>query len=361
MKVFVLATDYPDNNGHVTLMYIHSRNVYYKAHGIDVTVLNFSAKEQYDIDGIKVLSLSDYMKSSENYQVLVCHAANLRNHYRFLKKYGDRFPKFIFFFHGHEVLKVRETYSTPYPYMKTRGITNSFIQDLYDEYKLSVWRHYYPKVKDKSILIFVSGWMKNKFEHYVKLDTEMFNHYIIPNNVGKIFEEQSYNPNNPKKFDFITIRSNLDGSKYCVDIVNKLAKENPDYTFCVVGKGAFFEHNEKANNITWVNRGLSHEEIPEFLNSARCALMPTRLDAQGVMMCEMATFGIPVLTSDIDICQEVSGIFKNMMMFNISDSIDLSDYLTRASEMQYLPKNHSFFSLETVGKEVELIKDIIGQ
>lgn len=255
MKVLVLAADYPDNKGHVALMYIHSRNVYYSVHGIDVTVINFSVSEKYYIDGIKVIPLSDYDKSAETYPVLICHAANLRNHYRFLRKYGDRFPKFIFFFHGHEVLKVRETYSTPYSYMKTRGITDSFVQDFYDAYKLSVWRHYYTKVKDKSILIFVSGWMRDRFEHYVKLDVEMFDHYIIPNNVGKIFEERSYAPDVPKKYDFITIRNNLDGSKYCIDIVNNLAKENPDITFCVVGKGTYFEHNEKADNITWLNSG----------------------------------------------------------------------------------------------------------
>ena len=356
MKVLVLATDYPDNNGHVTLMYIHSRNVYYKAHGIDVTVLNFSANEKYDIDGIKVISRADYEKSDETYPILICHAANLRNHYRFLKKYGDRFLKFIFFFHGHEVLKVRETYSTPYSYMKTRSITDSFVQDLYDTYKLSVWRHYYPKVKDKSILIFVSGWMKDKFEHYVKLDARMFNHYIIPNNVGRIFEEQSYDPNTPKNYDFITIRSNLDGSKYCIDIINRLAKENPDLSFCVVGKGTYFEHNEKANNITWLDKGLNHEEIPTVLNNAKCALMPTRLDAQGVMMCEMATFGIPVLTSDIDICQELSGIFRNMMMFNIDTKVNLKKVLKETEKINLLEKNKILFQENTVGKEVSIIE-----
>ena len=31
----------------------------------------------------------------------------------------------------------------------------------------------------------------------------------------------------PKKYDYITIRGNLDGSKYGVDIVNNIAKANP--------------------------------------------------------------------------------------------------------------------------------------
>lgn len=43
-RVLVLAQDYPNNNGGVTLMYIHTRNIFYKNHGIDVDVLNFKTK-----------------------------------------------------------------------------------------------------------------------------------------------------------------------------------------------------------------------------------------------------------------------------------------------------------------------------
>ena len=45
IKVLIAAADYPDNNGKVTLMYIHTRNLYYAAHGINVTVFNFKAKK----------------------------------------------------------------------------------------------------------------------------------------------------------------------------------------------------------------------------------------------------------------------------------------------------------------------------
>jgi len=109
MEVFVLATDYPDNTGKVTLMYIHSRNLYYTSQGIHVTVLNFAAQESYVYQGITVITLQDYVKNNLRYDVLICHAPNIRNHYFFFLRYGNRFPRFIFFFHGHEVLKIRNT------------------------------------------------------------------------------------------------------------------------------------------------------------------------------------------------------------------------------------------------------------
>ena len=87
--------------------------------------------------------------------------------------------------------------------------------------------------------------------------------------------------------------------------------------------------------------------------------MPTRLDAQGVMMCEMATFGIPVLTSDIDICQELSQVFKNMIMFNIGEKCNLYDKLKDAERMYLIGKNDLLFSTNTVGKEVSIIEGCI--
>ena len=41
-SVLVLAGTYPDNEGHVGLMYVHTRNIYYVKNGLDVTVLNLA-------------------------------------------------------------------------------------------------------------------------------------------------------------------------------------------------------------------------------------------------------------------------------------------------------------------------------
>ena len=114
MKLLVAVVDYPDNNGKVSLMYVHTRNVYYAKKGIDVTVLNFSTKKDYVFDGISVISLNTYESTVNSYDILLCHAANLRNHYRFLKKYEKKFKKIVFFYHGHEVLKINKVYSKPY-------------------------------------------------------------------------------------------------------------------------------------------------------------------------------------------------------------------------------------------------------
>ena len=358
MKILVLSEEYPNNEGIVTLMYIHTRNLYYQNHGIDVTELNFRAKKSYVYQGVNVITLSDFIESDDKYDLLVIHSANLKHHYRFLKKYGDKFPHFLFFYHGHEVLKRRKVYAKPYPYV-VKNKRKEVFDNLYDTFKLFVWRKYIPKVAYKSWFVFVSNWMYEEFLKWTCISPDILkNRYSITYNcVGKTFERSCYDLDKPKSYDFVTIRSNLDGSKYGIDIVNILAERTPEAKFLVVGKGEFFSHYKKADNITWENKTLQHNEIIEVLNSAKFALMPTRTDAQGLMMCEMAAFGIPVITSDIPVCHEVFDGFDNVFFIDNETENSLERFL------RITPKcirDTRFYESNTAQKEAELIKRLVS-
>ena len=353
MKVLVLVEDYPNlQNGH-NLMYVHTRNAYYVKKGIIVDTLNFSAKQCYDIDGVHVISYDYYKKTKEKYDLLILHAANIRHHYVFLKKYGKYFNRLMFFYHGHEVLKINSVYPKPYPYIKVNDFKNKF-QDFYDCIKLYIWKKYLPKIVEKSSFVFVSNWMKEEFEKWTKISLKEINaKYVITYNcVGSVFEKESYDDVSLKKYDFVTIRGNLDVSKYSIDIVNELAKKSPKSKFLVVGKGDFFKHYEKANNIEWWDKTLNHYEIIKVLNDSRFALMPTRTDAQGLMMCEMAAFGIPVITSDIPVCHEIFDGFSNAYFINNSSIQSLDDFINKDSLCK---KDSRYFFDNTVSKEYLLI------
>lgn len=357
MKALILCSDYPNNQGGKSLAYVHTRNMYYKEFGIDVTVLNFNTMKKYDIDGIQVISLKDYLEKKDFFDVLICHAANIRNHYRFLKRYQTNFKHVFFFFHGHEVLKVNQVYSKPFPFVKQNYVKDS-LRDLYDTYKLHVWGKYFA-LKPKNIeLVFVSEWMKKEFLKWTKISPELIknNSQIIYNGVGKIFEEKNYDDVNSKKYDFITIRGNLDNSKYAIDIVNELAKYNPTKKFLLIGKGDFFKYFEKAPNIEWKETLLSQDEIIEYLDQAKYALMPTRTDAQGLMMCEMAAYGIPVITSNIPVCHEVFDDFENVKFIDNNGK----QYLNNVTDnwKSYCVKDNRYNFENTIKKEIELIKNI---
>ena len=363
MKILVLAPGYPDNHGDLGLAYIRTRNVYYKEKGVDVDVVNFCATEDYVIDDINVYSLKGYINKLRNefYDVLVCHAANIRYHYIFLKRFGDRFNKIVFFFHGHEVLKINKVYSKPYSFIKRNYLYENF-QDIYDEFKFLIWRSYFKSNYRRIHFIFVSRWMKNQFDRWIKLkDKYLEGRYSITyNSVGKIFQEECYNLKSEKKYDFITIRAFLDGSKYAIDIVNNLAKLNPQRKFLLIGKGAFFNYYEKAENIDWIDRRLDHKEMIDFLNASKCALMPTRTDAQGVMMCEMATFGMPLITSDIPVCHEVFDGFENVFLIN-NEKYDSNSLCNALDNIKYLyNKPNKYFREKTCENEIEIMKKFIS-
>ena len=361
IRVLVLSESYPTNDGKRDMYYVHSRNLYYKEHSVHVDVLNFSTKKEYLIDGIKVFGIRYFKEKyiNEKYDILVLHAANIKHHYRFLKKYGSGFLRFVFFFHGHEVFRCSKVYSKPFDYVKQKSILYRLTEDVYDIFKLKLWNRTFKKCLYKSWFVFVSEWMLNEFKRWIKLDENDLNYQysIIYNCIGNAFEKGNYDINNSKEYDCISVRSDFDGSKYGVDIICKLAEKNPEKKFCLIGKGEYFSHKKKPDNLVIKQKQISHEEIIKMLNCSRCALMPTRTDAQGVMACEMATFGIPLITSDIPVCREVFKDFVNVRFIDNDniDSVNIDDLLENLENSYQEIKIKDYYSENTNEKEVELL------
>lgn len=358
-KVLVLATNYPNNEGGVALRYIHTRNEYYVEHDIEVTVLNFSSNNRYEKDGINVISLTEYENTEEEYDTLILHAPNIRYHYSFLRKYEKKFKRIIFFFHGHEVLRLNKTYPKPYEYMRTSGLLRRILQECYDVFKLTLWKNYLPKIADKSDFIFVSRNFFEEFKKYTGLNDEKLknNIHIIHNSVGSVFEQKNYNREVPKNYDFITIRNMLDESVYCIDLLCKIAKLNPKKKFLLIGRGDYFKYNEKPCNIEWVDTFLSHNEMLNYVDESKIALMLTRRDTQGVMTSELAVYGIPVITSDIPICREMFEEIDHVRFIknNLEDNLDKISHQLQQQENKQ--KCYLFSYENTVKKEEILIKN----
>lgn len=357
-KILVLVTYYPGDGSGESHRFVHVRNLFYQQQGLDLKVLCFEAKHSYEIEGIKVITYNDYIDSKENYDVLISHQANIREHYRFLKRYGNRFPHFILFFHGHEVLRFKTVYPKPYEFVAKSSFKIE-LRDLYDRVKLKIWHSFIPQIIHKTTIVFVSRWMLDEFLKATNLQLNDLkgNYSITYNCVGELFQNLSYDYMTEKKYDFVTIRNNLDGSKYCIDLVTELARNNPDYSFLVVGKGKFFSYINKPNNLIWQNRTLNHTEIIDILNTSRCALMPTRTDSQGLMMCEMATFCMPVITSELPVCHEALDAYPNVEFIrNDQTDIRLKPILEKLENGLPYVKNDRYFNSNTSAHEIEIIK-----
>lgn len=315
LRILVVVQGYPSPNDRYNLAYVHTRLLGYIERGLDVTVLNFSAKANYVYEGVRVINESHWLKVMTTYDVLIAHAPNLRNHLRFLQKHGAMFPRWLFFFHGHEVLNKQAYYPAPYNYESGSNGFWRIADRAYDFFKLRVLRPVLEKWLNQGHLelIFVSGWMRQAFFDNVKAKPELVmpHAHIIPNAVHPAFLSHQWQALDPLNADCITIRP-LDNPKYAIDQVCVLAKANPHLRFHIFGRGDYFQHHLLPKNVVWFNRFLTPEEMIHLLPRYRCAVMPTRLDAQGVMMCELASYGIPLITSDLPICREMLAPFKRV-------------------------------------------------
>ena len=361
-KILIATTDYPNNEGGRKLFYVHVRSIYYKKQNIDLEVLNFNAKYSYEFEGVKVITLKEFKRKykEEEYKLLICHAPNLKKHFLFIKKYSSVFnDNIVFFFHGHEIIRISNHYPVPFDF-NTKGKLIFELGKIYDLFKIRIWKRLFRKFKENFTFIFVSSFLKKICIEDFRVEENFFvNSYIIPNSVGIYFQENNYQ-NYDQQYDFITIRNNYDSSTYSIDLVNEIAKNNSGFRFCVIGKGNFFNHKMKSNNLEIVNRDLTHQEILGFLDSSKYALMPTRHDSQGVMSCECATYGIPVITSDIEVCREIFEGFDNVDLVP-NEKITEIDFSTYKFPNITNKKNKKYFDENTVKHEVALLTALLRE
>lgn len=355
MKLLVLTQDYPSEKNLYNSAYVHSRNVAYLRFGIEVNVLNFATKQSYEFESIKVYPEND-IKDFSSYDLILSHAPNLKNHCRFLKKLKTK--KVIFFFHGHEVLHIYLEYPKTYGWNKPSFLGVIFWL-LYDALKLVVMRKFLRNFAKKNHVgsIFVSDWMRERFASNLKIEpSELGPYAIIPNAVNEVFVTKSYCLESDILADCVTIRP-LDASKYAVDLVILLAKNNPNLSFHIYGRGKMFDYCELPKNVVWYDKFLSHSELPGLLNKYKMAIMPTRYDSQGVMVCEMATYGIPLVTSDLKICREMLDDFSNVKF--LADK-EFSNKLEFNVPNQKVEKNQKFVSENVIVKEIDFMKRILN-
>ncbi|WP_172668349.1 glycosyltransferase [Sphingobium sp. YBL2] len=305
-RILILTEDYPSREKPYAMAYVHSRSVSYLGAGVTPVVGSFRCKESYDIDGVKVVYPSRRIASQ--FDIIFCHAPNLKNHFRLLRSLCRK--TIVLFIHGHEVLH-NSDYPTPYEWRKS---WKDLLASTYDHVKLVTFPYIIKLLAKNNTIkfVFVSSWMKEQFERRINIDLHDFECAIIANSVHPIFRKRTY-ARSEKSEDVITIRP-LDQSKYAIDLVLECARANPKINFDVYGKGVFFNHNASPKNLRWFDRFVPQSSLPELLNQYKLALMPTRYDAQGVSVCEMATFGMPVVTSNIPICREMFSSFNNVTL-----------------------------------------------
>ncbi len=352
-KVLILCSGYPSLSTPYNCTWAHIRNRYYLENGLDIDVVITSDDVAYCIDGVSVINHSVMFEriNNQEYDLVISHSPNIRQHLPILMKVKN--TKIMLFMHGTESMWLNYDYPKPYDY-ESQSCIKRFTRDVYDFVKFKALKWFVNKNRNNIHIVFVSNWMKDMFEKNV-MNTDGYQYSVVNNSINKEFIKRPHSLSNNIMADFVTLRR-LDHSKYAIDLVCSFANANPQYSFHIYGQGWYFDYNNKPANVTVFDTHIKQDEIPDLLNHYRYALMPTRCDAQGVMVCEMATFGMPVITSDIPVNQEMFNEFENVTLLknsqfnhrlNISELLNLSTLNNR---------NTSRFSHETtLSQEVSVI------
>lgn len=355
-KVYVLTETYPSYESKYQMAFIHPRVKGYLTAGFNVEIISFRANESYTYDGVRILTVSDAeqeLKHSDGF-IIMSHSPNLRHHIPFIKKWDNRISSLILFFHGHESLPLNKYYPKPFRYDK-KGLINYYVHRLYDPIKLAGLRKF---VKDRlekgnTELIYVSEWFKNEASKCIGMDYVGNPHiHVINNGLNPYIIEGGYQMHE-KYADFIALRP-IDRAKCAIETIAHFANYHPECTFHVYGKGNYFKYNPQPSNLKLISEFISPKDMPTLFNHYSYAIIPTHQDTQGVMMCEMASHGIPTLVSDIPVCHEMLDEYPNVKF------ISNQNFDCKIQDIPHPLKNKiNRFSFEkTIGQEIELIKAI---
>lgn len=351
-----MTETYPSYESKYQMAFIHPRVKGDINAGLDVRIISFRSKIDYIYEAVNVYTIrkGEELLKQEREIILISHSPNLRHHIPFIKKWNKKISNLVVFFHGHESLPLKDYYPRPFKFDK-KGSLNYLVHLLYDPIKLWGLRKFILQrlQKENTELIYVSEWFKNEASKCIGIDYTSNEHvHVINNGLNQYIREAAYNPAE-KYADFIAVRP-IDRANCAIETIAHFAKNHPECSFHIYGKGNYFKYNSQPANLKLISQFIAPKDMPELFNHYSYAIIPTHQDTQGVMMCEMASHGIPTLVSDMPICHEMLNEYPNVK-FLANNNFDC-----KISELPApLQLKINRFSFEnTIGAEIELLKKL---
>lgn len=343
--VLVISPLYPSPDNLYACGFVHSRVKSYVDSGlkVDVAVVNaYNESTSYTFEGINVYKTGfDNMRDilmSKNYKAIFVHFYDSKYAKILDTSYLNDTPIFLWN-HGADVLycDAKDLYT---PYFEDKYVLPKKLKKEYTERGKYIASH----AKDLNYnWIFVSEWEKERAEEFHK--TKFNNSVVIPN----IIDEKTFGFNKKTKDHrkkIFMLRKWDNSKKYAVDTsiltILELSRRSffNDLEFYVCGEGNYYhelvEPIKNFDNVHFINKFLSHEEIANIQKECGIALFPTRWDTQGVSALEAASSGLVTLTTDLPVIRE---------FFNCEEQIlsPINDFVEIANKVEYFYNNPDEF------------------
>lgn len=309
IRLMIISPNYPSQDNLYGDVFVHSRAKEY-LHSFDVTVGSFNPNNgesrDYNYEGIEVFTTSSiiaFKKRTEeiNPDIIAVHLIQheLMN---FLIQYG--LPTIVFV-HGYEALSWRRRLFN----FDGLGALPYLIKYIYENtIQLKKFKKFINQIKLSRLnfhFVFVSRWLQIAAQQ--DIGSKFINHLVIPNGIDtSLFR---YNPKAVSSRKKILLLRSFKARNYANDIAIAailLLSKRPffnDLEFCIQGEGYLFpsltKQLEHFPNIELKNYFVENKYIPSIHEKYGIFISPSRMDTQGVSMCEAMASGLVPVTSNI--------------------------------------------------------------
>lgn len=296
VRILIIASAYP-KPGNMAYAFVHARAKIYmkKGHELEVFVPS-KQNAKYVVEGARVTSgnIESYKDCLESFDpdVAALHSPfylNIRSH---VKRLSERGTPIAVWIHGSEAI----FHASLSGYVAPWEIKEKFESVIFDPLKLVLLRQLFLK---SDAVVFVSRWMQTYTERCLS-----FKHpfsVVIPNPVD--MELFSY-----KRKDFGNAREGIAvrglGWKYGLDVAIRAYSSLDKTHLTIVGSGTMENYlrdlaQKCRSNVSFVTDSVSHDKMPELYDRFGYFVAPSRVEAQGVAMCEAMACGLPVIATNV--------------------------------------------------------------
>jgi glycosyltransferase involved in cell wall biosynthesis len=372
-KYLLISNIYPSQRDLYRNAFVHRRVKLYKDHGLDVDVYSLDSKggllDKYDFEGIEVLRGNykglEMILKSKKYEKILIHFV-MKDIIEVIDKVCYDTHRIVWI-HGFEVSRWQRR---AFNYTNEEINKNKDIWNQNDIIKMSFLRSIY--TDDRYKFVAVSNWLKSK-SCESDAQCKIKNCTVIPN----VVDENMFKYNKKNKYNRLKILSirPFTANNYANDLTVKaileLSKKEffTNLEFNIYGKGLLFKEITKDidnfDNINLYEKFITQSEIANLHKEHGIFLCPSRLDTQGVSMCEAMSSGLVCISNDVAAISEYL-IDKDCGILAKAD-----DYIGLADAIEYLYYNeHEFLKMSknasefikfkcgidaTIKKELELI------
>ncbi|WP_058308668.1 glycosyltransferase family 4 protein [Gracilibacillus massiliensis] len=373
-KYILITNAYPHEDQLYRNGFIHRRVKAYQEKGIDVEVFvlhgAFKNYEEYNFDNVNVMrgQKSDLYVTLGNgeYKKILIHFVSTDMIDTIIDVASD--IPVIVWVHGFEAEAWHRRW---FNFLNSKEELKRILKmkDTFYANQLKLMNWLYLTNELNLQFVHVSKWFK---EHIAECDARAVsqNASIIPNIIdNKLFRYNKKDSN--QRYKILSIRpfaSHKYANDQSVDAVLELSKR-PIFDrleFAFFGEGKFFDKTllplRNFDNVSINKTFLNQNEIADLHKSYGVFLCPTRLDSQGVSMCEAMSSGLVPLSSNITAIPEFVEHNHSGLLANPEDPVDIADNIERLffneSLFQNLSQNASESINDKCSQEVVINKEL---